>query len=186
MRAGDGGEAFARRSRGVQIVGRGPALPRDGLPDGTWGWLPVLSVNPSTPEFDTMPKIFRYRPSPARPLAFVVLGLLAAACASGGGAGGGGEATPAAGPGEIILQVHNTDSAGQPLRIYLVPEAGTERVIGNVAFNEVLTVPHTGGQGRFQFRAERPDGSTVTSPLFTAISGTYVWDIALRRVERKR
>lgn len=128
----------------------------------------------------------RYRSFMTRLSAFLTLGLLASACASGGGGGGGGETAPAAGPGEIILQVHNTDSAGQPLRIYLVPDAGTERVIGNVAFNEVLTVPHTAGQGRFQFRAERPDGSTVTSPMFNAISGTYVWDIALRRVERKR
>jgi len=55
-----------------------------------------------------------------------------------------------------------------------------------VAADDYLTVPHPGGQGRFQFRAERQDGSMFSSPMFTVVSGTYTWDIALRRVDRSR
>jgi hypothetical protein len=83
------------------------------------------------------------------------------------------------------LSVRNTDQAAQTLQIYLQPEAGQERLLGNVAFNDVLTVPHPLGQGRFQFRAVRPDGTSVTSPMFNVVGGTYTWDVALGRVQRR-
>lgn len=114
-------------------------------------------------------------------LAFVVA-FLAAACAAGGGAPDEGGAAP----GETVLRVYNTDTAGQALRIYVAPEAGQAQFLGTVAPDNYLTLPHTGGQGRFQFRAERPSGESFTSPMFTVVSGTYTWDIALRRVERTR
>lgn len=113
----------------------------------------------------------------------VVAAFFVSACASGGGAPGEGSA---AAPGETILRVHNTDQSGQALRVYIAPEAGQAQLLGTVAPDDFLTIPHPGGQGRFQFRAERPDGTSFESPMFTVISGTYTWDIALRRVDRSR
>jgi hypothetical protein len=109
-----------------------------------------------------------------------------AACASGGATPGGAEQGAAAAEGAVVLRVHNTDTGGQTLVIFLVPQAGVMTRLGTVAPMEHLTVPHTAGEGRFQLHAERPDGSTVTSPHFNVVSGTYTWDIALRRVDRAR
>lgn len=117
-------------------------------------------------------------------MAFMVA-LLATACAAGGPATQD-DAGPAGAEGSTLLRVYNTDTAGQPLTVFILREAGTAERIGTVQPNEYLTVPHTAGQGRFQFRADRPDGTTIESPLFTIVSGTYTWDIALRRVNRTR
>jgi len=112
----------------------------------------------------------------------LVAAFFVSACASGGGAPG----DAAAAPGETVLRVHNTDQRGEALRIFIVPDAGQAQFLGSVAADDYLTVPHPGGQGRFQFRAERQDGSMFSSPMFTVVSGTYTWDIALRRVDRSR
>lgn len=131
----------------------------------------------------------RYTPRwtlwPARlGLAFLVA-LLATACAAGGPAADEA-AGPAGAEGATLLKVFNTDSSGQTLTIFIRREAGTAERVGSVQPNEYLTVPHTAGQGRFQFRADRPDGTTIESDVFTVVSGTYTWDIALRRVNRTR
>jgi hypothetical protein len=115
----------------------------------------------------------------------VLFTVLASGCASAPEAGSA-PATPATAAGEVTLRVHNTDAAGQPLTIYLVPIAGQLVRLGTVESNAYLTVPHRAGTGRFQLRAERPDGTTVTSPAFDIVSGTYTWDMALRRVDRAR
>lgn len=106
----------------------------------------------------------------------------AAACASGGG----GQAEAAAPSGATSLTIRNTDERGQALQVYLAREAGQERLLGTVGPGDQMTVPHTEGQGRFLFRAVRPDGSSVTSPVFNVVSGTYTWDLALGRVQRGR
>ncbi|NJD19825.1 MAG: hypothetical protein FIA95_11160 [Gemmatimonadetes bacterium] len=111
--------------------------------------------------------------------------LLLVSAASGCASGGGTPTEGAAAPGVTQLSVRNTAQAGQTLQIYLQPEAGQERLLGNVAFNDVLTVPHTLGPGRYQFRAVRPDGTMLNSPLFNVVSGTYTWDVALGRVQRR-
>lgn len=118
-----------------------------------------------------------------RALALVLFVIMAASCASGGGPGDA--AAGAAGEG-VALRVHNTDTSGQRLAIFLVPQVGEMKRLGVVDPDETLTVSHADGQGRFQFRAERPDGTTVTSPSFNVVSGTYTWDMALRRVDRSR
>lgn len=114
--------------------------------------------------------------------ALVLLLASAAACASGGASP---EAAPAA-PGEITLQIRNTHESGQALQVYIAREAGQERLLGTVGPDDVLSVPHTEGQGRFLFRAVRPDGTSINSPIFNVVSGTYTWDIALQRVQRGR
>lgn len=119
-------------------------------------------------------------------LTLVSVLFLAAACASGGATDGNG-ALDAAGPaGATTLRVHNTDNAGETLTIFLQPAAGELIRLGTVAPFEYLTVAHPAAAGRFQLRAERPAGGVITSPGFNVVSGTYTWDIALRRVERAR
>ncbi|CAN5883360.1 hypothetical protein BH23GEM9_BH23GEM9_33980 [soil metagenome] len=121
-------------------------------------------------------------------IGLVIMMAFVAACASSGpndtaagpGAGAG------AGAEGVTLRIHNTDGSGDPLTIFLLPEAGEMTRLGTVAPYEYLTVTHPGGQGRFQLRGQRPAGSTVTSPTFNVVSGTYTWDVALRRVERSR
>lgn len=119
-------------------------------------------------------------------LLLVLLTALVAACASAPADGAGGAAAvPADG---LTLRVHNTDSQGQLLTVYLVPNAGEHVRLGSAAFNDYLTVAHPQGEGRFQLRGMRPDGSTVTSPEFQVNNAfrTYTWDVALRRVDRVR
>ncbi|HSJ23652.1 MAG TPA: hypothetical protein VK929_03135 [Longimicrobiales bacterium] len=116
-------------------------------------------------------------------IALVVTLLMTTGCASGGPAMEGDSAAATEG---TVLRVHNTDEAGQQLTIYLVPPVGEMKRIGTVAPQQYLTVTHEDGQGRFSLRAERPDGSRITSPTFNVVSGTYTWDIALRRVDRAR
>jgi hypothetical protein len=116
-------------------------------------------------------------------LGLVLVAAFMAGCATAGaGAGeGAGAATDA-----VMLRVHNTDTSGESLTIFLVPQTGELVRLGRVAPNEFLTVEYPGGQARVQLRAERPNGTTVTSPAFNVVSGTYTWDMALRRVERSR
>jgi hypothetical protein len=116
----------------------------------------------------------------------LLVAVVLASCASGAGAPAAAEPGAAPPQGGTVLRVRNTDSSGQALRVLIAPEAGTARLLGNVAPEQFLSVPWTGPQGRYLFRAERPDGSMIESPVFTLVSGTYTWDIALRRVDRQR
>ena len=129
-----------------------------------------------------MRSLMLFKGWPARCGLAIALAVVAASCA----AGGGGGATEAAAPGATVLRVHNTDEGGQALRVFIAREAGEERLIGRVEATAILTVPHTDGAGRFHFRAERPDGSIISSPVFNVVSGTYTWDVALGRVSRGR
>jgi hypothetical protein len=111
-----------------------------------------------------------------------------AACASGGSSDtattpSAGAAQPAAG---ITLRVINSHSSGDDMRIFLQPETGAQKQIGNVASAGTINVPFTDARGRYRFLAERPNGSMVTSPYFNAQNdGVYVWDMALGRVDRR-
>jgi hypothetical protein len=116
----------------------------------------------------------------------VLLALFVAGCASAPPEGGA--ASAAVPPDGLSLRIHNTDSSGQQLTVYLVPNAGEHIRLGSVAPNDYLTIRHPQGEGRFQLRGMRPDGSSITSPEFQVNNAyrTYSWDIALRRVDRVR
>jgi hypothetical protein len=118
-------------------------------------------------------------------LVLVLFSVVFTACATAGGeaAAGGGDA---AATGTTTLRVHNTDTSGQTLTIFLVPLAGAHIQLGTVRPNEYFTIAHTAGEGRFQLRAQRPDGTSRTSPAFNVVSGTYTWDMSLNRVDRAR
>lgn len=107
----------------------------------------------------------------------VLAAVLLAACASTGQAGG---AAADDGPATATVVVNNNLTIPAPLSVYLVPEAGVRRLLGNVSPGEASPMAVTGAlaPGRYRLLARTNGGADRVSDPFALSEGERVtWNL---------
>lgn len=103
----------------------------------------------------------------------LTFGVLIAACATGGSAAGT--------EGGTALEVQNNLIPPTALSVYLVPEFGSRRLIGQVqpGRSRVIRFNPLGSGGQFRFAAETTFGREIVSnPVSVELGDSIRWDLS--------
>lgn len=116
------------------------------------------------------------------PTAFLVAALVVS-CASGTQTGGGADTTPQAASG-LTIRVDNNRPAAGAVVVFIEPEAGVRRQLGEVEPGATGSFTYEGNPGNYRLFAQGVGGSDLRSESFRifANTGLVTWNMSSNSV----